>query len=85
MKNIDLYQINVTYSAEDACFIARVPAFAYVAAHGDTLEAAFHEVREALTGVVETMQALGDPISDTLHDTTAVRFYKQAIKVIRQG
>lgn len=71
MKNIDLYQINVTYSVEDACFIARVPAFAYVAAHGDTPEEAIHEVRDALIGVVESMEAHGEPTPDP--DTTAVR------------
>jgi len=71
MKNIDLYQINVTYSAEDACFIARAPAFAYVAAHGDTPEEAIREVRDALAGVVESMQAHGEPTPDP--DTTAAR------------
>jgi len=71
MKNIDLYQINVTYSAEDACFVARVPAFAYVAAHGDTPERAIHEVRDALAGVLASMEAHGESVPDP--DTTVAR------------
>ena len=48
-----------------------LPAFAYVAAHGDTPEEALREARDALTGVLASMEAHGESAPDP--DTTAAR------------
>lgn len=38
------YHINVFYSDEDKCYIADIPDLKYCSAHGETPEAALHEV-----------------------------------------
>lgn len=56
------YRMLVEWSEEDGVFIARAPAFPYVAAHGDTEVEAVRELRIAVGGVVESMRQNGDPI-----------------------
>lgn len=55
------YRIIVEWSEEDAAFVARVPALAGCAAHGDTEAAAVEEARVAAEGILETMRELGRP------------------------
>jgi predicted RNase H-like HicB family nuclease len=42
------YEIEIEWSDEDACFVARFPQFPYVGAHGDTVENSRSEARVAL-------------------------------------
>lgn len=55
------YRILVEWSDEDNCYVARAPAFPGLAAHGDTVEAATHEAREAAEGMLEAMAEDGEP------------------------
>lgn len=58
------YRIIVEWSAEDAAYIARVPALPGCAAHGDTEAAAVEEARIAAEGILHTMRELGRPTPD---------------------
>ena len=58
-KTIDGYRIVVAWSDDDECFVARVPAFVGVAAHGDSAEAAVAEARIALGAVLAVLEEDG--------------------------
>lgn len=49
------YRIVVELSPDDGVYVARVPAFPGLAAHGDTPEAAAHEARLAAEGMLAIM------------------------------
>lgn len=59
-NTINDYKVVVGWSAEDACFIARVPAFQGLAADGETPEAAVAEARVALGAMLDAMDEHGD-------------------------
>lgn len=56
------YRIVTEWSEEDACYVARVPALGYVAAHGASADEATREVIAAGELAIESMRAHGDPI-----------------------
>jgi len=56
------YRVLTEYSAEDKCYVARVPAFEGVAAHGDTIEEACHEAQVAAEGVLLSLKPHRHPI-----------------------
>ena len=58
------YHINLFWSAEDDCWIADIPDLRFCSAHGDTPEAALHEVQIAMQAWVESAQSQGDPIPE---------------------
>jgi predicted RNase H-like HicB family nuclease len=53
------YEIKISWSAEDDCFFARVPAIEGCMSHGNTLEEAAGNIREAFEGIIEAMDAHG--------------------------
>ncbi len=63
------YRVVVEWSDRDGAFLARVPAFAGLAAHGATEEEALREAREAALGMLEVLQEDGDPLPQ--EDTAA--------------
>jgi antitoxin HicB len=63
------YRVLVDYSAEDEAYVARVPAFEALAAHGDTPEQATHEARVAAEGMLESLKELRRPTPEP--DATA--------------
>ncbi len=50
------YRIVVEWSSEDEAFVARVPALAPCAAHGDTADEAVREALIAAEAVLEVME-----------------------------
>ena len=57
------YRIVVAWSDEDACYVARVPAFGSgIAAHGDTPDAAAREARVAADLCIESLREEGEPL-----------------------
>ena len=56
------YRMLVEWNEEDSVFIARAPAFPYIAAHGETEVDAVRELGVAVGGVVESMRKHGDPV-----------------------
>ena len=48
------YHINLFWSDDDACWIADVPDLRYCSSHGETPDVALANVREAITGWIET-------------------------------
>ena len=56
------YHINLSWSAEDACWIADVPDLRPCSAHGDTPEEAVAGIRNAIEGWLETARAANLPI-----------------------
>ena len=58
-KTVDDYRIVVAWIGDDECFVARVPAFVGVAAHGDSPEEAVAEARIALRCVLNVMEEDG--------------------------
>jgi len=49
------YRIEVFYSSEDQAYIATVPAFDHVSAHGETSAQAVFEVQTILEAVLDIM------------------------------
>lgn len=56
------YAVTIEWSEEDACFVARVPALKYCAAHGDTYDEALCEIQIAMTGFLAVMAESKTPI-----------------------
>ena len=52
------YHINVFYSEEDRCYIADIPDLKYCSAHGETPEAALHEVLIAQELTLESLREM---------------------------
>lgn len=84
MKAKDLcqrYPATIAYSEEDACFIARIPAFRYCAGHGETPEEALGQAYEGLAGIIEVMRKDDVPLPNP--DDTAIRLrqMKAVVKI----
>jgi len=60
VNTVNDYKIVVAWDADDACFVARAPAFRGLAADGETPEAAVAEARVALGAMLEVMEEHGD-------------------------
>lgn len=58
------YEIILFWSVEDAAFVADVPELPGCMAHGDTQEAALHNIQEAMSGWIEVAQELGRSIPE---------------------
>jgi predicted RNase H-like HicB family nuclease len=58
------YHINIFYSEEDECYIADIPDLKYCSAHGDTPEAALHEVLIAKEAWLEVARQEQLPIPE---------------------
>ena len=56
------YRIEVMYSQDDGCYIARVPTLRGCSAHGASPEEAAAHVRIAAVAVIEVMESHGDPV-----------------------
>ena len=56
------YQITISWSEEDECFVARVPALSGCISHGDTYQEALTNVQDAIDGFLASMEAHGDKI-----------------------
>jgi predicted RNase H-like HicB family nuclease len=56
------YHILVAFSPEDGVYIARVPAFEALAAHGDSPEAAAHEARIAAEAMIAVLKKAKRPV-----------------------
>lgn len=67
-KRFREYAMEIRFSPEDECYVARAPAFQFVAAHGETPRQALKELETALQGVIESMEEDGRelPESDLL-------------------
>lgn len=61
---MDHYSVNVVWGEEDECFIATIPEFEGLSAHGDTQEEAILEARIALKGFIEVMEEDGEKIPE---------------------
>ena len=55
------YHINLFWSDEDAAWIADVPDLRYCSAHGETPEAALHEIQIAMEAWLESQRDEGRP------------------------
>lgn len=53
------YRVVAEWSESDECFVARAPAFAGLAAHGDTAEEATHQARIAGEAMLEELNLQG--------------------------
>jgi len=60
------YEIRIWYSPEsgDECFVAQVVEWPGIMAHGDTREAAAHEIGLALSGALEFAMETGAAIPE---------------------
>jgi predicted RNase H-like HicB family nuclease len=55
------YRVLIEFSAEDSVYVARIPAFEGLAAHGETAEEAAREARTAAEGMLASMKKHGRP------------------------
>jgi predicted RNase H-like HicB family nuclease len=60
------YEIDIGFSAEDGCFVARVPQLPFTGAHGDSFEEALSNARDAIAATVEAARELGKPLPEPL-------------------
>ena len=58
------YHINIFHSEEDESYIADIPDLKYCSAHGETPEAALHEVLIAKEAWLEVAREEGLPIPE---------------------
>ncbi len=58
------YQINIAWSDEDECYVARVPALPGCLGHGDTYKEAVENIEDAIEGFLASMEAHGDRIPE---------------------
>ena len=58
------YRVLTEYSQEDEAYVARVPAFEGLAAHGDTPEEATHEATVAAEGMLASLRERHRPIPE---------------------
>ncbi|KQT31744.1 hypothetical protein ASG29_07435 [Sphingomonas sp. Leaf412] len=58
------YHINLMWSDDDGCWIADVPDLRPCSAHGDTPVSALANVRDAITGWLETARECGFAIPE---------------------
>ncbi len=56
VSKVEKYLYSVGWSEEDKTFVARVAEFPSLAAHGDTLEEALHEIKEVVAFVIADLQ-----------------------------
>jgi len=63
-KTLDRYEIILYWSEEDGVFVAEVPELPGCAAHGDSLEAALANVRQAVELWIATAREFGDPVPE---------------------
>lgn len=64
-KRFREYAMEIRFSQDDECYVARAPAFQFVAAHGDTPGEALKELEMALKGVIESMEEDGQELSES--------------------
>ena len=64
MHDARAFEIRIWYSDAkgDNCFVAQVVEWPSIMAHGETREAAAHQIQIALEGAIEIAQELGQPI-----------------------
>lgn len=58
------YQITISWSDEDECFVARVPALPGCVSHGDTYRETLTNIEDAIAGFLASMEAHGDAIPE---------------------
>ena len=58
------YEIIIYWSTEDDVFVAEVPELPGCLAHGDTQQAAFRNVNQAMDLWLDTAREFGDPIPE---------------------
>jgi antitoxin HicB len=63
------YRVQTEWSEEDGVYVARVPAFEGLAAHGDTPEDATREARAAAEGMIASLRSHRRPVPPS--DSTA--------------
>ncbi len=61
---VEQYLYSVGWSEADAAFVARVAEFPSLAAHGDTLENALHEIKNVVGFVLSDLQENKEPIPE---------------------
>lgn len=60
------YRVNIDWSDEDGCFVARVPELPGCASDGETYVEAAANIAEAISAYVETMKDLGKKLPEPL-------------------
>lgn len=58
------YSLDLCWSDEDDCYIARIPEFPGLSAFGDSPEEAVAEAKSAAQGFIEVLREDGDEIPD---------------------
>jgi predicted RNase H-like HicB family nuclease len=58
----DLYEIAVTFSEEDDCYVARSPQFPFSSAHGDPFEEALCNARASIAATLDFLKETDRPV-----------------------
>jgi predicted RNase H-like HicB family nuclease len=60
----DRYEIDIRWSNEDECYVAKVPELSGCMAHGDRREDALREIQVAMDLWLEVAREHGDPVPE---------------------
>jgi predicted RNase H-like HicB family nuclease len=56
------HEVNIFWSEEDGCYVARIPQLPFTGAHGVSYEEALANAREALEVTLSVLRETGKPI-----------------------
>ena len=60
-ERVKHYRYHVHWSEEDEAFVAKVTEWPSLGTHGDTMAGALEEMEDLLVGLLEEMEAEGEP------------------------
>ncbi len=66
-KMADRFEVRIQWSDADSAFVAWTPDIKFCTAHGETLEEAARQLRDAIAGNIEVAREFGDPIPEPLY------------------
>lgn len=65
-SNVSKYTYRIAWSEEDGCHVARCLEFPSLSAHGDTVEAALHEIEFVVEETIEWLEEEKEPVPEPL-------------------
>ncbi|MBA2693403.1 MAG: type II toxin-antitoxin system HicB family antitoxin [Rubrobacter sp.] len=63
----DRFEVRIQWSDADEAFVAWTPDIKFCTAHGETVEEAACQIRDAIAGNIEVAREFGDPMPEPLY------------------
>jgi predicted RNase H-like HicB family nuclease len=75
------YTININWSEEDTCYIAKAPAFPTLTTDGETMEEALADMQAVLSMAVDSLTEIGHPLPIEDRAMTELRRYSPVLNI----